>query len=59
MSTFAPNRETLESFVDCIHGGVDEDTLSRLLACSKPAGARLFTRGRPVRFHRTPASQFG
>lgn len=32
MTTFAPHRATLESFVDCIHGGVDENTLSRLLA---------------------------
>ena len=32
MTTFAPHRSTLESFVDCIHGGVDEDVLSSLLA---------------------------
>lgn len=32
MTTFAPHRDTLESFVDCIHGGVDENTLTRLLA---------------------------
>jgi hypothetical protein len=32
MTTFAPHRHTLESFVDCINGGVDEDALSRLLA---------------------------
>ena len=32
MTTFAPHRETLESFVDCINGGVDKDTLTRLLA---------------------------
>ena len=32
MTTFAPHRDTLESFVDCIHGGVDKDTLTRLLA---------------------------
>ncbi len=36
MTTFAPHRDTLESFVDCINGagidGVDTDTLSRLLA---------------------------
>jgi hypothetical protein len=32
MTTFAPHRDTLESFVDCIHGGADKDTLSRLLA---------------------------
>jgi hypothetical protein len=32
MTTFAPHRDTLESFIDCIHGGADEDTLTRLLA---------------------------
>ncbi len=36
MTTFAPHRETLESFVDCINAandkGVDADALSRLLA---------------------------
>jgi hypothetical protein len=32
MTTFAPHRDTLESFVDCIHGGADRDTLTRLLA---------------------------
>lgn len=32
MATFAPHRTTLESFVDCINGGVDESTLSGLLA---------------------------
>jgi hypothetical protein len=32
MTTFAPHRDTLESFVDCIHGGVDVDVLTRLLA---------------------------
>ncbi|MFZ0225364.1 MAG: hypothetical protein WAL41_00140, partial [Mycobacterium sp.] len=32
MTTFAPHRDTLESFIDCIHGGVDENTLTRLLA---------------------------
>ena len=32
MTTFAPHRDTLESFVDCINGGADEDTLTRLLA---------------------------
>jgi hypothetical protein len=32
MTTFAPHRDTLESFVDCIHGGVDIDVLTRLLA---------------------------
>jgi hypothetical protein len=32
MTTFAPHRDTLVSFVDCIHGGADEDTLILLLA---------------------------
>jgi hypothetical protein len=32
MTTFAPHRDTLESFIDCIHGGADEDTLTHLLA---------------------------
>ena len=32
MTTFAPHRDTLESFVDCIHGGVDNDVLTDLLA---------------------------
>lgn len=32
MTMFAPDRDTLESFVDCINGGVDADTLSSLLA---------------------------
>ena len=32
MTAFAPHRETLESFVDCINGGADKDTLTRLLA---------------------------
>ena len=32
MTLFAPHRDTLESFVDCIHGGVDKGTLTRLLA---------------------------
>jgi hypothetical protein len=32
MTTFAPHRDTLVSFVDCIHGGADKDTLTRLLA---------------------------
>ena len=31
MTTFAPHRDTLEAFVDCIHGGADEDTLRGLL----------------------------
>jgi hypothetical protein len=32
MTTLAPHRDTLESFVDCIHGGADENALTRLLA---------------------------
>ena len=32
MTTFAPHRDTLECFVDCIHDGADENTLTRLLA---------------------------
>ena len=32
MTTFAPHRATLEAFVDCIHGGVDEGVLTGLLA---------------------------
>ena len=32
MTTFAPHRDTLESFVDCIHGGADKDVLTGLLA---------------------------
>jgi hypothetical protein len=32
MTTLAPHRATLESFVDCIHGGVDKDVLTGLLA---------------------------
>src|SRR5690242_21682884 len=32
MFTFAPHRATLESFVDCINAGPDENTLTRLLA---------------------------
>jgi hypothetical protein len=32
MTTFAPHRDTLESFVDCINGGADKDTLTGLFA---------------------------
>jgi hypothetical protein len=32
MTTFARHRDTLESFVDCINGGADKDTLNGLLA---------------------------
>lgn len=31
MTAFAPHRSTLQSFIDCIHGGADEDTLTGLL----------------------------
>ena len=32
MTTFAPHRATLEAFIACIHGGVDEAVLTGLLA---------------------------
>jgi len=32
MTMFAPHRDTLEQFVDCINGGADKETLTRLLA---------------------------
>ena len=32
MTAFAPRRDTLESFIDCIHGGADKDTLTGVLA---------------------------
>lgn len=32
MTTFAPYRDTLQAFVDCINGGADTDTLTGLLA---------------------------
>jgi hypothetical protein len=32
MTTFAQHRATVESFVDCMHGGADDDALARLLA---------------------------
>lgn len=32
MTTVAPHRDTMESFVDCINGGADKATLSDLLA---------------------------
>ena len=32
MTTFAPHRDTLESFVDCIHSGADKDTFTSLFA---------------------------
>ncbi len=32
MISFAPHRDTIELFVNCMHGGADEDALSALLA---------------------------
>ena len=32
MTTFAPHRDTVESFVDHMHGGADKDALSGILA---------------------------
>jgi hypothetical protein len=32
MTTFAPHRDTVESFVDYMHGGADKDALSGILA---------------------------
>ncbi len=32
MTTFAPHRDTVEFFVDCMHGGADTDALSDILA---------------------------
>ncbi|MGV0718315.1 hypothetical protein ABQE93_23205 [Mycolicibacterium sp. XJ662] len=32
MTVLAPHRDTMESFVDCINGGADADTLTGLLA---------------------------
>jgi SnoaL-like domain len=32
MTTFAPHRDTVESFVDSMHGGADRDALSAILA---------------------------
>ena len=32
MTTFAPHRDTVEFFVDCMHGGADKDALSGILA---------------------------
>ena len=32
MTTFAPHRDTVESFIDCMHGGADSDVLSSILA---------------------------
>jgi len=51
MTTFAPHRATLESFVDCINRGADTDTLTGLLAedvvLSGPFGGEPIT-GREV-----------
>lgn len=47
MATFAPHRDTMESFVDCIHGGADKDTLTDLfaedVALYSPLGDEPFT----------------
>ncbi len=32
MTTFAPHRDAVEFFVDCMHGGSDKDALSGILA---------------------------
>ncbi|OBB96040.1 nuclear transport factor 2 family protein [Mycolicibacterium peregrinum] len=32
MTTFAAHRDTVEAFVDCMHGGADKDALSAILA---------------------------
>lgn len=32
MTTFAPHRDTVQAFVDSMHGGADEDALSEILA---------------------------
>jgi hypothetical protein len=32
MTTVAPHRDTVEAFVDCMHGGADKDALSGILA---------------------------
>jgi hypothetical protein len=32
MTTFAPHRDTVEAFVDHMHGGADKDALSGILA---------------------------
>lgn len=32
MATFAPHRDTVQAFVDCMHGGADTDALSGILA---------------------------
>lgn len=32
MTTFAPHRDTVHAFIDCMHGGADKDALSGILA---------------------------
>jgi hypothetical protein len=32
MTTFAPHRDTVKAFVDCMHGGADKDALYGILA---------------------------
>ena len=32
MTTFTPHRDTVEAFVDCMHGGANEDALTAILA---------------------------
>jgi hypothetical protein len=32
MTTFAPHRDTVELFVDCMHGGADKEALAEILA---------------------------
>jgi hypothetical protein len=32
MAPFAPHRDAVETFVDCMHGGADKDVLSAILA---------------------------
>jgi hypothetical protein len=32
MTTYAPHRDTVQSFVDCMHGGADRDALAGILA---------------------------
>ena len=32
MTMFAPHRDTVESFVDCMHGGADKEALAGILA---------------------------
>ena len=40
MTTFAQHRATVESFVDCMHGGADKDALARILAENVVLSAR-------------------